>query len=257
MLGFSTAIPFLPLYVQRLGIADQAEAAVWAGILAAMPAFTMAFMAPVWGALADRYGRKPMVTRSMILGGGIVGLMALAADVRQLLILRTIQGGFSGTVSAARTLAAGIVPASQLGQCLGLMATAAFVGNSLGPLLGGLIADAVAAVAAGVLYLPQAIVGSAWELLALRALLGLFQGGIQPVAMAIIALLAPPEQRGWVFGLTATATALGHALGPLLGAALAAQLGLRASFIFTGLALVAAGVWIAVGLRTSRSEVSI
>jgi DHA1 family multidrug resistance protein-like MFS transporter len=374
MAAFQSAMPFLPLYVQILGVQDAGEAAVWAGAMSSGGGLTMALMAPVWGALADRYGRKPMVTRSMVASGAVVAIMSAATDVRQLLALRTFQGAFSGTVSAARVLAAGLVPADRLGQSLGLMATAQFVGASAGPLFGGLLARqlgfrtsfvvtgallalsgvsvfffvdehftrptvarrgglrqnlsilidmpriravvvalfvvqigqmaaspilplfvqelsgeaatdaastagwvlgatavtsavaaslggrlgdrighqrvlAVAAIAAGVLYVPQAFVHTPWQLLAFRALLGIFAGGIQPVAMAIIALLAPPESRGWVFGLTATATALGNTIGPLLGASVASMLGLRASFLFTAIALTAAGIWIAVMVR--------
>jgi MFS transporter, DHA1 family, multidrug resistance protein len=94
--SFSSALPFLPLYVQTLGIADPGEAAVWAGAMTSGGGLTMALMAPVWGILADRYGRKPMVTRSMVVGGAIAATMSLVWDVRQLLALRTLQGGFSG-----------------------------------------------------------------------------------------------------------------------------------------------------------------
>src|SRR5919204_7049388 len=74
MLAFSMALPFLPLYVQRLGVEDPRAAARWAGAMAAGGAVIMAVMAPVWGAIADRYGRKPMVARALIGGGAVVAL---------------------------------------------------------------------------------------------------------------------------------------------------------------------------------------
>ncbi|HEY3108087.1 MAG TPA: MFS transporter [Chloroflexota bacterium] len=169
MLGFSTAIPFLPLYVQRLGVTEPAAAAAWAGAMSSFGALTMAFMAPVWGALADRYGRKPMVTRSMIVGGGIVALMAAANDVRQLLLLRSIQGAFSGTVAASRVLAAGIVPASRLGQSLGMMATAAFVGNAVGPAVGATLAAQLGLRYSFVFTAIALTVAGIWIALAVRA----------------------------------------------------------------------------------------
>jgi DHA1 family multidrug resistance protein-like MFS transporter len=141
MLAFGMALPFLPLYVQRLGIADPRAAAQWAGAMSAAGALVMAAMAPVWGALADRYGRKPMVARALLGGGAIVAVMSLARTPAQLLILRTVQGAFSGTVAASRTLLASVVPPSELGFALGVMQTAAFVGTSAGPLVGGLLAD--------------------------------------------------------------------------------------------------------------------
>jgi MFS family permease len=59
---------------------------------------------------------------------------------------------------------------------------------------------------------------------------------------------APASRRGWVFGVTATATALGNAAGPLASAWVAGAFGLRAAFLFTATALTAAGVWVALAL---------
>src|SRR5687767_16023768 len=110
--------------------------------MASTGGLAMAVMAPIWGSLADRYGRKPMVTRSMITAGVFVSAMAFVNDVRQLFALRPGQGLFSGTVPASRLLSASIVPQSRLGQTMGFMATAQFVGSPFGPLAGALIAEA-------------------------------------------------------------------------------------------------------------------
>src|SRR5215471_17739196 len=116
MIGFGLSMPFIPLYVQALGIHNRAEVALWSGVLAGSAALSLAFMAPIWGALSDRYGRKPMLVRSMI--GG----------VWQLFGLRLIQGSVTGSQAAAAALVAGVVPASQAGFALGLIATAVQVG---------------------------------------------------------------------------------------------------------------------------------
>src|SRR6266571_4546728 len=68
LVGFGLGLPFLPMYVQALGIKERAEVALWSGVLSGSAALTMAVLAPVWGMLADRFGRKPMLVRSM-LGG--------------------------------------------------------------------------------------------------------------------------------------------------------------------------------------------
>src|SRR5262245_19010239 len=141
MLAFGMALPFLPLYIQQLGIADPRDAARWAGVMSAAGMVVMATVAPLWGALADRHGRKSMVVRALFGGGLTVALMGFARSPVQLFFLRTIQGVFSGTVSATRTLVASVAPAAELGFALGTMQTAAFIGTSIGPLLGGLIAD--------------------------------------------------------------------------------------------------------------------
>ncbi|HLJ67868.1 MAG TPA: MFS transporter [Chloroflexota bacterium] len=141
ILGFSFVIPFLPLYVQQLGIHGAARVTLWSAFLAGCTAVGMGFAAPIWGALADRYGRKIMVVRASFSAAVLVGLMGLATNVYQLLALRLLQGMFTGTVSASQALVSSQTPRDRLGFALGLMQTAIFVGNSSGPLLGGLVAQ--------------------------------------------------------------------------------------------------------------------
>ena len=59
--GFMFVIPFMPLYVEQLGVEDPGHAAAWAGLLDAAPAVTMALAAPLWGRLGDRVGQKKML----------------------------------------------------------------------------------------------------------------------------------------------------------------------------------------------------
>ena len=59
-------MPFLPLYFQQLGVTDVGEIAMWSGLsLGVTPALT-ALLSPFWGRLADRFGRKIMVERSLV-----------------------------------------------------------------------------------------------------------------------------------------------------------------------------------------------
>lgn len=90
MVAFGMALPFLPLYVQRLGVADESSAAQWAGAMSTAGMLVMAILAPIWGDLADRYGRKPMVVRACFGGGLIVGAMSIARTPLELFGLRTI-----------------------------------------------------------------------------------------------------------------------------------------------------------------------
>jgi DHA1 family multidrug resistance protein-like MFS transporter len=139
--GFSVVMPFLPYYVQELGITDLHQVELWSGILFATQAVTMAIFSPIWGALADRYGRKMMVQRAMFGGAVIISAMGLVHNVWQLAVLRAIQGIFTGTVAAATTLVASSTPREQCGYALGLLQMAVWAGSSVGPLLGGLVAD--------------------------------------------------------------------------------------------------------------------
>jgi len=139
--GFSVTLPFLPYYVQELGITGVDQVAFWSGLITSAQATTMALVAPIWGSLADRYGRKIMVVRAMFGGAVVIGAMGFTQNVYQLLILRAIQGTLTGTVPAATTLVASGTPAERRGYALGLLQMAIYLGSSVGPLLGGLVAD--------------------------------------------------------------------------------------------------------------------
>ena len=140
--AFSLALPFLPLYIRQLGVASPSGAALWAGIAATASGLAMALVSPLWGRLADRFGRKAMVLRATFAGVFVVGAMGLVQQPLPLVLLRLLQGGLTGTVSAANTLVASVVPGEQLGFSMGLMQTAVLAGVAGGPLIGGAIADA-------------------------------------------------------------------------------------------------------------------
>ncbi len=137
ILGFSLAVPFLPFYLEELGASGFDELAFWVGFINSAGPIVMALTSPIWGVVADRYGRKPMLVRAFIGGGVVMILMALAQTVPQLATLRIIQGALSGSVTAATVLVATCVPSEQRGYALGLLQSAIFAGHSLGPMLGG------------------------------------------------------------------------------------------------------------------------
>lgn len=143
IIGFSLRTPFLPFFLEDLGATSFSSQALWSGIINAGGALVMAGSAPLWGVVADRYGRKPMVLRAMFFGSFTIGLMSLATSPWHLLILRFIEGGFTGTVAASTTLVASTTPKYRMGFALGMMQMAVFSGSSIGPLFGGLLADFV------------------------------------------------------------------------------------------------------------------
>ena len=142
IVGFFFAMPFLPFFVRDLGVTDTSEQAWWAGVALASTAITFAVFSPLWGALADRYGRKLMVMRAMFGGTVVLLLMSFARTVGELVICRLLQGALTGTMAASVALVAGVTPQHRSGFALGLMQAAVLIGASLGPLLGGVVADA-------------------------------------------------------------------------------------------------------------------
>ena len=140
-MGFAFVVPFLPLYVRELGITEESRVRIWAGLLAFAPGIMFTVFTPLWGWLADRYGRKLMLARAVFSGSVLLALMGTVANAYQLLALNFILGMLTGTTPATSALVASVTPSAQMGYSMGLMETTGLVGYSVGPLLGGLAAD--------------------------------------------------------------------------------------------------------------------
>lgn len=143
LMGFGLGVPFIPYYIQELGVTDPNQLKVLTGVLSAAPSLTMGIMAPVWGYLADKWGKKSMLLRAMAGGFVIITAMGLVANVNQLIFFRVLQGVFTGTVAAAATLVASTTPKERLSYALGVISSSTFIGNTAGPALGGFIAESV------------------------------------------------------------------------------------------------------------------
>lgn len=140
--GFSLVFPFLPLYVAELGVATRGSVAFWSGLVFSSQAVTMMISSPLWGVVADRYGRKLMLVRASLGGALLVALMGFAQSAEQLVMIRTAQGFVTGVVSATSALVAASTPREKSGEALGLIQTGTWVGVAVGPLIGGVIGDA-------------------------------------------------------------------------------------------------------------------
>ena len=134
-------LPFIPFYIQEVGVTDPVQVRLWVGLTSSGTAITLAIMAPIWGILGDKWGRKLMILRAMAAGALILFLMSLAKNVQTIFVLRLIQGLFAGTVTAAATLVAAGSPKEKLSYSLGFLASSTFIGFSLGPFFGGLAAE--------------------------------------------------------------------------------------------------------------------
>lgn len=140
--GFSSIFPFLPLYVESLGSTTGLSIELLAGLVFSGQAVTMMIASPIWGAISDRFGRKLMVERSLFGGAAVVFLMAFVHSAEQLVLLRMVQGLISGTVAATNALVASAAPRERTGYAMGILQTGLGTGVALGPILGGMLADA-------------------------------------------------------------------------------------------------------------------
>ena len=139
--GFSFAIPFAPFYMQDLGVRDPVQLRLWVSAFSAAVPLTMAVFAPIWGAAADRYGRRMMLLRANFAACVVLVLMGLVRNVETLVLLRALQGAFTGTVTAAQAMVAADSPPERSGMTLGGLSAAVFSGSLAGVAIGGLCAE--------------------------------------------------------------------------------------------------------------------
>src|SRR5712664_3530593 len=140
--GFSFAFPFLSIFISHdLHVGGGRDLYLWTAAIASVSGLSMGIASPIWGILSDRYGRKPMLIRSMVGGALTVGLIYFVQDPLQLFVLRFLQGATSGTVAAATALVAAETPRSRVGWALGVVTSAVALGGAIGPVIGGLAAS--------------------------------------------------------------------------------------------------------------------
>jgi MFS family permease len=136
-------MPFLPLFIGQLGVTDPGQIAMWTGVsLGITPAMT-AILAPAWGRLGDRFGRKIMVERSLVSFVVLFAAMAYVSRAWQVLAIRAAQGLFAGYGSLSVAMAAESAPRDRMPSAIGLVQTAQRIGPGVGPLIGGALAGLV------------------------------------------------------------------------------------------------------------------
>jgi len=366
MAGMTILLPFLPNYVRALGVADQTAIVFWSAAAFSASFLAAALVSPIWGYLADLYGRKPMLIRACFGMTIAISALGFAHDVYQLVALRALAGFLGGYTSGSVILVASQTPKSRSAWALGKLSIGSLSGSLIGPLIGGLLppflgvrdtflctgaaifvafllttfviredrslrpkrengrlpalaaivpdwrpillmlasaslllvanmsiepivtiyvgeiarpgdnvvlyagaamsAGAFAAVlaaptvgrladahghwrvvalsfaAAGATLVPQALVTAPWQLVGLRFLMGLTLAGLMPAITALIRRSAPDAAIGRILGFSQSAQYFGQIAGPFAGAAVAARFGMRAVFLATALAMLAAAL---------------
>lgn len=134
-ISYSIVSPFLPSLLEQVGVTSNLE--IWSGWAFAATFYTSALLAPVWGTLADKYGRKPQLIRAGVGIGATYMLMAFARSPMQVVLLRLLLGVFNGFIPTAVAMVAINTPEEHLGSALGTIQTGGAFGSVLGPLVGG------------------------------------------------------------------------------------------------------------------------
>jgi DHA1 family multidrug resistance protein-like MFS transporter len=141
--GGNLVFPFIPFYIEDLGVTDEGAIAIWSGLMGTATGLMLFIFSPIWGSLADRYGRKPLLLRAYIGAMITMALQGLVQNVWQLVLLRALQGVFVGTIPAATALVASSTPRDRVAYALGILQMALFSSQFIGPLVGGVLAETI------------------------------------------------------------------------------------------------------------------
>lgn len=136
----SLVVPFMPIFVEQLGV-EPSQVTFYSGLAISVSAISAACVSPLWGILADRYGRKLMMIRAGLAMTITMGGLAFVPNVYWLLALRLLNGVFTGFVPNATALIASQVPKDRSGYALGTLSTGVVAGTLTGPFVGGFIAE--------------------------------------------------------------------------------------------------------------------
>ena len=245
-------LPFLPIYVEHLGVHGHAAIVEWSGIAYGITFLGAGCMAPIWGRMADLYGRKLILMRACLGMAVCMSLIGLAQNIWQLVALRLLAGLVGGYSSGAVVLVATQTPKERAGWALGMLSTGVMAGTLLGPLIGGTLPGLIGLrytffLAGGVIFVAflatsfliredrsrfqkatRRVTQGAWRMIPDRRpvlamlftamLLLLANMSIEPIITVYIGQFVPPQSVVFDAGLVMAASAIGGILAaPRLG----------------------------------------
>lgn len=138
-LSLTMLLPFLPIFVEELGIKQQTSIVQWSALAFGATFVGTGLTAPFWGHIGDKYGRKLMLVRAAVGMAVIMSLIGLSHNIYQLVLLRFAAGLVGGYASSSMLLVATQTPRENAGWALGILSTGALTGNLIGPLVGGIL----------------------------------------------------------------------------------------------------------------------
>ncbi|MFD0713930.1 MFS transporter [Paenibacillus sp. GCM10027626] len=384
MAGMTMIIPFMSLYLQaELGLTDSHEIATWAGVIFAGNFVTAFLFQPIWGKVADRYGRKVMLLRSGFGMAIVIIMMGFATTPWHLLLLRMINGTISGFNPASISLISATTPKARMGFAMGTLQSGTIAGTILGPFIGGMLADqvgyrpifyitgsllfaasilamfvvketfdrekaakrpnisviegfrrlgripqltslfavtfliqfamigpmplmplyvqelhgstvnlafwagfvssaagisnmvaapllgrlsdrigqekilAVSLIGAAVMFIPQAMAGTVWQLLLGRFIQGMFLGGLIPSVNALIRKHTPDGMEGRAYSFNSSTLSLGNMIGPIIGGVISGWIGIAGVFLVSAALFAVNALWVwrtLLGKQQSRTS---
>ncbi|MFK7829582.1 MAG: MFS transporter [Congregibacter sp.] len=140
-MGMGLIAPVMPSLLMDLTGGDLADASFWGGIALVSYAVMQFICAPIFGALSDRFGRRPVLLISLSAYAADMLILALVQTLPWFLVARGMAGVFASTFSTTNAYIADITPADQRGKRFAIIGAAFGAGFVLGPALGGILGD--------------------------------------------------------------------------------------------------------------------
>jgi DHA1 family tetracycline resistance protein-like MFS transporter len=139
MISFGIIIPVFPQLILKLQGGDMAGAAAIFGIFGTAFALMQFIFSPVQGALADRFGRRPVILLSNLGLGLDYIVMAVAPTIPILFLGRLVSGATSASFSISGAYVADVTPPQERAARFGMLGAAFGIGFIIGPAIGGLL----------------------------------------------------------------------------------------------------------------------
>lgn len=136
LIGFGIVVPILPFWAERYGATG-----AWLGVLLASHAAAQFAFAPVWGKLSDRIGRRPVMLVTIAGTSVALALLGMADSLGQILAARLLAGVFGSNTSVATAYLTDVTDEADRTRWMGMIGASFAVGFTLGPPIGGLLAE--------------------------------------------------------------------------------------------------------------------
>jgi multidrug resistance protein len=137
LLGFGIIIPIAPFYAESFGAAPAVVT-----LLGASYSLMQFVFAPMWGALSDRVGRRPIVLVSIAIAFVGYIVFGLAGSLWMLFCSRMISGFGNANIGTVQAIVADVTSGKDRAKGMGMLGAAFGLGFIFGPVIGGLVGSA-------------------------------------------------------------------------------------------------------------------
>ncbi|CAN5536709.1 tetracycline resistance MFS efflux pump [soil metagenome] len=136
LIGFGIVIPVLPYYVEG----DAFKATPFElGMIVASYSIMQFIFSPIFGAVSDKYGRRPVLFFSLLGTAAGFLIVGFATTLWMIFAGRILDGITGGNISTAQAYIADVTSRKNRAKGMGLIGAAFGLGFVLGPAIGGIL----------------------------------------------------------------------------------------------------------------------